>query len=266
MLFVRSLTFVYSHERRCQRERSFSFALLLLSFCSPFPCLSSDHLLSRLRFPICKGWKSANFIVPLVLSAVLLVAFFFWESRLDENHVCVLSLPLLPPWVKLLTFCDHSPQALFPLVTFSYPNVPIIMFASLAAYAWWATTQLQFARYYQEVAHYSPILTAVHMWVHSVYLSLLFSISVLTSVVLFFHSLPQGITSLFVGSLLTGAFPKALGYPRELLPGGIILGAVGMTLLIFSDGHKYWPFVFPGFIIGRCGLALPVFEVGLFFS
>jgi MFS family permease len=45
------------------------------------------------------GWGSAQVIAPLVISFVLIVAFFFWESRLSETYaaMCVcFPFPLIP--------------------------------------------------------------------------------------------------------------------------------------------------------------------------
>jgi len=84
------------------------------------------------------GWGSAQVIATLVLSFVLVIVFFLWESRLPESYAAV------------------------PSKMWRYPNFSILIFISFAPFAWWASIFLQFSWLWEVVYFWSPIKTAVH--------------------------------------------------------------------------------------------------------
>ncbi|EIW70400.1 hypothetical protein TREMEDRAFT_28441 [Tremella mesenterica DSM 1558] len=159
------------------------------------------------------GWKAASFIAPFILSFPLGIGFFFWESRIDPRSA------LLPSTVwKITNMLSSSLVILVPM-------------------AFYATSQLQYANYFQLVRGWSPIHSAVAI-------------------------LPQGITSLIVGGIVSAAFPKVISTPRITIP-------VGGTLIIIAEilqsqsngglGNDYWRFCFPAFVIGSAGAILLFF-------
>ncbi|KAF9256790.1 MFS general substrate transporter [Marasmius fiardii PR-910] len=84
------------------------------------------------------GWGTAKVIAPLVISFVLLVAFFLYETRIPED------------------------VAVIPPKTWSYTNFGVITAIALLPYLWWGVVQSLFSWYWQEVIGWSAIITAVH--------------------------------------------------------------------------------------------------------
>ncbi|KAK8869869.1 hypothetical protein IAR55_000437 [Kwoniella newhampshirensis] len=162
------------------------------------------------------GWGSASFIAPFVLSFPLAVGFFFWESR-------------IPP-----------KSAVLPSSVWQITNVVISTLAIGIPFPFWATSQILYSTYFQEVFHWSPIHTAAAM-------------------------VPQGVTGLFIGAL--GQFvPQIITKPRISLPIGGVLIMVAEILQIYSDGghgKDYWKYCFPAFILGSAGAVMCYFAAAI---
>ncbi|KAG8734428.1 hypothetical protein FRC12_018535, partial [Ceratobasidium sp. 428] len=88
-------------------------------------------------------WASAGVLVPLFISVALVAAFFVWEARVDEKNAA------LPP--KL----------------WFYPNFVVLFAVALVPYFWWIQVYLTFVPYWQEVLHWSSIMTGVKLCVLS---------------------------------------------------------------------------------------------------
>ncbi|ORX36582.1 major facilitator superfamily domain-containing protein [Kockovaella imperatae] len=158
------------------------------------------------------GWNSASFIAPFILAFPLGVGFFFWESR-------------IPP-----------KSAVLPSSVWKITNVIISSLAVLFPFAFWATSQLQYATFWQEVLHWSPIHVAAAM-------------------------LPQGIIGLIIGGLAQ-PIPGIINRPRISLPIGAVLIIIAEILQVYSDGGRgmnYWRYCFPAFIIGSAGAMITYF-------
>jgi len=84
------------------------------------------------------GWGSAQVIAPLILSFVLIVLFFVWESRLPESYAAV------------------------PSKMWKYDNFTVLILLSFAPFTWWASIFLQFSWLWEVVYEWSAIKTAVH--------------------------------------------------------------------------------------------------------
>ncbi|KAG8727443.1 hypothetical protein FRC12_022496 [Ceratobasidium sp. 428] len=82
-------------------------------------------------------WASAGVLVPLFIPVALVAAFFVWEARVDEKNAA------LPP--KL----------------WFYPNFAVLFAVALVPYFWWIQVYLTFVPYWQEVLHWSSIMTGV---------------------------------------------------------------------------------------------------------
>ena len=149
------------------------------------------------------GWNAASFIAPFVLSFPLFVSFFAWES-----------------WVQ-------PKFAVLPASVWKITNIIVSSLVCLGPFAVWATSQLQYANYWQFSPYFewSPIHVAVAI-------------------------LPQGIIALLVGGVVSAAFPKVISTPRITIPVAAVLIIAGELLQIFSDagvGNKgYWRYCFPG--------------------
>ncbi|WVW83145.1 hypothetical protein I302_105163 [Kwoniella bestiolae CBS 10118] len=158
------------------------------------------------------GWGSASFIAPFVLSFPLAIGFFFWESK-------------IPP-----------KSAVLPSSVWAITNIVIASLAVGIAFPFWATSQLLYATWFQQVFRWTPIHVAAAM-------------------------LPQGITGLLIGGL-TQAVPQIITKPRWSMAIGGILIIVAELLQVFSDGgagKDYWKYCFPAFILGSAGAVVTYF-------
>ncbi|WVQ73656.1 hypothetical protein IAR50_003236 [Cryptococcus sp. DSM 104548] len=90
------------------------------------------------------GWKKPGFLVPFLLSWVILVSFFFWEARLPEGYA------LIPPRFWKLR------------------NTALIIFCSLSIYPFWAVTQLAFIERSLTVWNELAVVAAVRMLPHAI--------------------------------------------------------------------------------------------------
>nr|XP_019013488.1 efflux protein EncT [Kwoniella pini CBS 10737]OCF52269.1 efflux protein EncT [Kwoniella pini CBS 10737] len=158
------------------------------------------------------GWGSASFIAPFVLSFPLAIAFFFWESK-------------IPP-----------KSAVLPSSIWQITNIVIASLAVGIAFPYWATSQILYATWFQEVFRWKPIHVAAAI-------------------------LPQGIVGLLVGGM-TQAVPQVITKPRYSMAIGGLLIIAAELLQVFSDGgagKDYWKYCFPAFILGSAGAVVTYF-------
>ncbi|OCF36546.1 efflux protein EncT [Kwoniella heveanensis CBS 569] len=168
-------------------------------------------ILSLTQGPI-DGWGSASFIAPFVLSFPLAFAFFFWESK-------------IPP-----------KSAVLPSSVWKITNIIIASLGIGIAFPFWATSQLLYATWFQQVFGWTPIHVAAAM-------------------------LPQGITGLLIGGM-TQAVPQIITKPRYSMAIGGVLIIAAELLQVFSNGgagKDYWRFCFPAYIIGSAGAVITYF-------
>jgi hypothetical protein len=165
-------------------------------------------------------------------------------------------------WVPLRLTLGTSPDisseakippksAVLPSSVWKITNIVISSLGVMIAFPFWATSQLQYATYFQEVFGWTPIHVAAAI-------------------------LPQGITALLIG-VLSQFVPQIITKPRWSLPiGGIckspspsktlsadIAVIIAAELLqIFSDGgagKDYWRYCFPAFVLGSAGAVTTFF-------
>ncbi|KAG9110293.1 hypothetical protein FRC07_008204 [Ceratobasidium sp. 392] len=150
-------------------------------------------------------WASAGVLVPLFISVGLVVTFFVWETRVDEKNAA------LQLWF--------------------YPNFAVLFAVALMPYFWWIQIYLTFSPYWQDILHWSSIITGVKF-------------------------LPLGIVGGFI--MINGGRIARLGRPKILILSGLTLSLAASLMLPFSAKlrDQYWPLVFPAFIIGTAGTAV----------
>ncbi|KAG1850042.1 major facilitator superfamily domain-containing protein [Suillus tomentosus] len=85
------------------------------------------------------GWASAAVLVPLIISIMMVIGFFYWETRI------------------------HVDKAAIPPRTWFYPNFSILFAVALLPYCWWFTVFMIFTILWQNVFEWSAISSAVHM-------------------------------------------------------------------------------------------------------
>ncbi|CEL53947.1 Puromycin resistance protein pur8 OS=Streptomyces alboniger GN=pur8 PE=3 SV=1 [Rhizoctonia solani AG-1 IB] len=153
------------------------------------------------------GWRSGGVLAPFFVSIALFVAFFFWETRVDEANAA------LPP--KL----------------WFYPNFAVLFGTALMPFFWYMQMYLTFSPYWQDYLHWSTIIAGVKF-------------------------LPLGVVAGPI--MVNGGRIAAIGRPKLLIVGGLILAFIATIMLPFSSrlSDQYWPLVFPAFIIGSAGTAV----------
>ncbi|KAG1732776.1 major facilitator superfamily-domain-containing protein [Suillus occidentalis] len=85
------------------------------------------------------GWASPLVLVPLIISAVMVVGFVYWET-------------LMP-----------AEKAAIPPRTWFYNNFSVLFTIALLPIFWWSTVLLIFPTWWQKVFHWSVISSAIHM-------------------------------------------------------------------------------------------------------
>ncbi|KIR24604.1 efflux protein EncT [Cryptococcus deuterogattii 99/473] len=86
-----------------------------------------------------KGWDSAIFIAPIIISVFLLAAFLVWEQYVPRGY------------------------SLLPHDIWSFPNIFPLIFQASAVFMWIACAQLRLATFFQENLHDSAIMAAVKL-------------------------------------------------------------------------------------------------------
>ncbi|KAG1725479.1 major facilitator superfamily-domain-containing protein [Suillus paluster] len=85
------------------------------------------------------GWKSPMVLVLLIVSTLMVVSFFYWETLLPVE------------------------KAAIPPRTWFYTNFSVLFAVALLPFFWWNTMMTMFSTMWQNVFHWSVISTAVHM-------------------------------------------------------------------------------------------------------
>ncbi|KAG1788948.1 major facilitator superfamily domain-containing protein [Suillus plorans] len=152
------------------------------------------------------GWASAAVLVPLIISIMMVIVFFCWETRI------------------------HVDTAAIPPRTWFYPNFSILFAVALLPYCWWFTVFMIFIVLWQNVFEWSAISSAVHMLplgVAAFFMSFTGSLSRIFS--------PKWIilTGLFFGMVATVLMALGGGKPEDYWPyifPALSLGSAGFML------------------------------------
>lgn len=86
------------------------------------------------------GWASAMVLVPLVISISMMVAFFYWETRIPVE------------------------QAAIPPRTWSYNNFSVLSTVAFVPFLWYGTFFFIFTTLWQSIFHWSAMSTVIHMF------------------------------------------------------------------------------------------------------
>ncbi|WOO85314.1 putative MFS-type transporterc [Vanrija pseudolonga] len=187
------------------------------------------------------GWKKPGFLVPFLLSFALFPAFFYWESRLDDD------------------------MALIPTKTWKIPNMVVLTIFALQIYAWWAVNYLAHVQVYTIVYHESAILAAVRVLPEGV------SATAVTLLLMFFPRLvsvrPR--YTILIGTALGAVGCALMAQPNNwqkdywrYLFAGFILGSGG-TMASFTGVNVGVMTAVPPEMAGVAGAILQVsFQMG----
>ncbi|KAG1745449.1 MFS general substrate transporter [Suillus paluster] len=119
--------------------------------------------------------------------------------------------------------------AAVPSSTWFIPNFSVLFGTALLPYFWWANIFTVYVSLWQDIYQWSAMSSAVHM-------------------------LPIGITAFLFS--FANKWTGVISAKWLILLGALMMMAA-LVLFTFADGpDKYWPLVFPGFIIGSAGAML----------
>ncbi|KAG2074153.1 MFS general substrate transporter [Suillus decipiens] len=86
------------------------------------------------------GWKSAIVLVPLIISILMVIGFFYWETVIPVDAAAI------------------------PPRTWFYHNFSVLFAVALIPFFWWSTVFTIFTTLWQNVFEWSAISSAVHMF------------------------------------------------------------------------------------------------------
>ncbi|KAH7923213.1 MFS general substrate transporter [Leucogyrophana mollusca] len=86
------------------------------------------------------GWATATVLVPLMISILLVIGFFYWETVVPVN------------------------KAAIPPRTWFYNNFSVLFAVALLPFFWWSAVFTMFTTLWQNVYHWSVISSAIHMF------------------------------------------------------------------------------------------------------
>ncbi|EKM82252.1 hypothetical protein AGABI1DRAFT_126582 [Agaricus bisporus var. burnettii JB137-S8] len=160
------------------------------------------------------GWTSARCLAPLIVSVFPMTAFFFWEARLPEE------------------------QAAIPPNLWRVRNFTVLVVGSATMHYWWfGVVQFMFSWVWQNVYHWSPIITALRF-------------------------LPVGVFACV--ATLTISFLRKRFPLKWVLVSAQSIALVATILLTFGDSpQRYFPVVLPGFILGAFGIGTAFLSVNI---
>ncbi|KAI9059413.1 MFS general substrate transporter [Trametes sanguinea] len=180
-------------------------------------------------------WKSLDIIGVSILTAALILFVFAITSGTTSGWGSATVLaPLIISIFMVAAFFYYettipADKAAIPPKTWFLPNFSVLFGTALLPYFWWVTVFTIYTTLWQDIWHWSVISTAVHM-------------------------LPIGVLAFamsFTGSLSRVINPKWI----VLFAEGLCL--VATVLLAFADRpDRYWPFIFPAFVLGSAGAML----------
>ncbi|KIJ09575.1 hypothetical protein PAXINDRAFT_17334 [Paxillus involutus ATCC 200175] len=86
------------------------------------------------------GWATAEVLVPLIMSVLMIAGFFYWETVIPVD------------------------KAAIPPRTWSYYNFSVLFGLALLPFFWWNVVFNSFTTLWQDIFHWSAISTAIHMF------------------------------------------------------------------------------------------------------
>ncbi|KAF8840096.1 MFS general substrate transporter [Paxillus ammoniavirescens] len=85
------------------------------------------------------GWATAQVLVPLIMSVLVIAGFFYWETVIPVD------------------------KAAIPPCTWFYHNFSVLFGLALLPFLWWIAVFTIFTTLWQDIFHWSVISTAMHM-------------------------------------------------------------------------------------------------------
>ncbi|OSD00393.1 MFS general substrate transporter [Trametes coccinea BRFM310] len=180
-------------------------------------------------------WKSLDIVGVSILTAALILFIFAITSGTTSGWGSATVLaPLIISVFMVAAFFYYettipADKAAIPPKTWFLPNFSVLFGTALLPYFWWTTIFTIFTTLWQDIWHWSVISTAIHM-------------------------LPIGVLAFSMS--FTGSLSRFIN-PKWIILFGETLCLIATLLLAFADRpDRYWPFIFPAFILGSAGAML----------
>ncbi|KAH9942633.1 MFS general substrate transporter [Amylocystis lapponica] len=180
-------------------------------------------------------WKTLDIVgVSILTVALILFIFSITSGSTDGWGSAAVLVPLIVSIFMVVGFFYYETiippsKAAVPPMTWFFPNFSVLFGTALLPYFWWTTIFSTYTNLWQGVYLWSVISSAVHM-------------------------IPIGVMSF--STSFTGPLARRIS-PKYLIIAGESLMVLATILLALADGpDKYWPYVFPGFVIGSTGTML----------
>ncbi|KAF7358099.1 MFS general substrate transporter [Mycena venus] len=167
--------------------------------------------------------------------ASILFIFSITSGSVDGWSSTHVIAPLILSFVLFITFFVWEARlsesyAAVPPKMWTYENFTVLILASFAPFMWWGSIFLLFSWLWEVVYQWSAINTAMHF-------------------------LPIGLGMFPIIPLAAGLQSKLR--LKWVILIGFVLICTGTVLLPFADSSEnYWPFAFPGFLLGTAGASL----------
>ncbi|KZP24607.1 hypothetical protein FIBSPDRAFT_417126 [Athelia psychrophila] len=164
-------------------------------------------------------------LAPLMISIIMIVAFFLWEKRIPRETAAMFVLLFqMPGCLRSPIVWLYSP----PHIWF-YPNFAVLIAITLTPFLWWGAMFTMYTTLWQQVYQWSAMRAAAHM-------------------------IPLSALSFLVS--MTGSLSTSVS-PKWLILAGQFMTIIACLLLSFDTGpEKYWQFALPGFSLGSAGCQL----------
>ncbi|OBZ72813.1 putative MFS-type transporter EfpA [Grifola frondosa] len=180
-------------------------------------------------------WKSLDIVGVSILTAALILFIFAVTSGSAAGWASAMVLaPLIVSIIVVVAFFYYETiipveKAAVPPRTWFLPNFSVLFGTALLPYFWWTTIFTLYTTLWQDIWHWSVISTAIHM-------------------------IPLGVMAFAMS--FTGSLSRKVN-PKWIILCGECLCIVATLLLAFADRpQRYWPFVFPAFVLGSSGAML----------
>lgn len=103
------------------------------------------------------GWATAGVLAPLIISILLTVGFFYWETLIPIDRA---AMYVTPSPTRAREFIALRPR---PPRTWFYNNFSVLFGSALLPSFWWSAVFIVFTTWWQDIFHWTVISTAIHM-------------------------------------------------------------------------------------------------------
>lgn len=103
------------------------------------------------------GWATAEVLTPFIISVLLIIGFFYWETQIPFKNA---TMYVIPSYIRVhaLIVCRNRPPSIW-----FYNNFCVLFGSALLPFLWWNALFIVFATLWQDIFHWTVVSTAAHM-------------------------------------------------------------------------------------------------------